>query len=404
MKRNKCAALLLALAGGWAQAQSITTAFPGEEYIAFAISSVGQDCKLIWEYETSVLTQGKYGTATAGKVSLPYGNGCPGVFPFAIGKYKWTGGQAALEDTFILNVKFPPGEGGWQPVPVTVKRAAVSVKSLSLEKGTAVLNLNAGVDTAGTITFDFETAGGAVSSQTTSSYYQPGSAVSVEIDRPKIGRGKYAKANVTWNTTSYRIGADPVMHAVKTTHTPSKPWNVLGLVRYSQYGVTDEGQCTAPLVQKWVVDSLTECNFSQALFKSDFLEFTSRNGTGRSSALGYIKPGTATNVATACAAQMPPDVPLQDIYVQVSSVTGACKTELKGGVSVATFEKNCKATETLVKSTNKLFQKRDVDDKCPACDGDFRGTEGHIDAFTNINACDPHQMVDLGNYWTLQQP
>ncbi|WP_374562884.1 hypothetical protein [Ideonella sp.] len=405
MKRIVCASLFLAtLSPVFAQGAAETTAFPGEEYMAFSISTIDQECKVQWAFETAVAQQGQHGTATAGQAQLPH-DGCPGLFPFAVGRYKWTLGDTALKDSFVLNVKFPPNQGGWQPVTVPVKRAAVEVKSLSLEKGTAVLNLNGGLDTAGTLTFDFETAGGFVSSQTTATYYQPGSAISVGIDRPTIKKGKYSKVNVTWNTLTYRMDSQtPIAHAVKTTYTPSKPWNVLGVVRYSQYNVANEAKCTGAAVQKWVVDSVTQCNFSQTLFKSDFLDFTSRNGTGKSSNFGYLKPGAATSVATSCADEMPPNVNIKDIYVQVDSVTGACNSDLLGGVSVATFAKNCTGKETLVKSNNKLFQKRDVDDKCPACDADFRGTDGHIDAFANVDSCDPHDIPDLGNYWTLQQP
>lgn len=400
-----CASLFLAAFGlASAQGAAETTAFPGEEYIAFAISTIDQNCEVQWLFESAVSGQGAHGVATAGQAQLP-DERCPGkLFPFAIGRYKWTMGDPALQDSFVLNVKFPDNQGGWQPVTVPVKRGAVEVKSVNMENGTAVLNLNAGKDTAGTVTLDFETAGGFVSSQTTTAYYQAGPSVSISIDRPKIKKGQYSKLKVTWNTTTYRIGEAPVSHALKTTYTPPKAWNVLGVIRYSQYAVTNEAKCTGVAVQKWVADSVTKCNFSQSSFKSDFLEFADINGTGKSSHLGYVKPAVATSVATTCADKLPPNVPLTDIYVQVSSVTGACNTELLPEVSVATVDKKCVAKEILVRSNNQPFQKRDVDDQCKRCKRDFRGTDGHIDAFVSNDSCDPHDFVDLGNYWTLQQP
>jgi hypothetical protein len=385
-----------------------STAFLNEKYIAFAISSVDQNCNLLWNFETRILNQGAYGTARAGSADLPYQGLCFGqLFPFGVAWYTWTGGEAALQDSFVVNAKLPPPpDENWVPYTVVVKRADIHVNQVDLSTGLADINLNGStIDTAGTITFEFETASGTISSQTTIAYYQPANNVQVKIDRPKISKGQYTKVKVKWNTVSFRRDNIYVYHVLETTYTPPTLWNVLGVIRYSQYNVSTETKCTGALVDKWEVDSVDTCNFTAAKFKRDFLEMTDLNGTGASVNFGYIKPGWTTIVKKACKGKFPNGANENNTYVHVPTVIGSCGTAMIPNVSVATKPKNCNATEVLVnRSTNVNFASKDADDLCPVCNTDFRGTDGHIDHFTNVDSCNPRDINDLGDFWTLQRP
>jgi len=400
-------ALLAHVSSGHAaalMANAETTAFENEEYIAFAVAGVDDSCELLFTFTNTISTAPQHGTATAGQAALPYGELCPGkVFPHAVVKYKWTGGKAALQDSFVTDVKYP--DGSTRPVTGVVKRGAIEVKDVNLESGTAIIDLNAAGDTSGTITFEF-VGSGIKSAWTTTTVYSPGTGRGVTIDRPKIKKGKYTKVNVKWNVTTHRYEGTNPKHTLQGTFTPAKPWNVLGVIRYSQYNVPIESECVGTLVDKYVVDSLTNCKFTATKFKSDFLSQTKVNGTGSSVTYGYIKPGWNTDLGTSCAGKFPNGADVNNSYLQMPGVIGSCNMSLVANVSVATKPKNCASNQTLVNtSTNvNLPITKDSDDTCPGCDKDFNGTDGHIDNFTNIPKCKPRDILDLGNYWTLRRP
>ena len=381
-----------------------STAFADEEYIAFAVAGVDDSCTLVWTFTDTIATPPTQGTATAGQAALPYGDQCPGqVFPTAVANYKWTGSDTKiLQDSFVVNVQYPTDV---RPITVMVKRAGLVVKSIDLAAGTAILDLNGASDTSGKITFEFVDSAGGTSTQTTTTVYGPGTGRGITIERPKIVKGKYTKVNIKWDTTTHRSDGTSPKHTLEATFTPPKPWDVLGIIRYSQYNVTTESDCTGDAVEKWYVESMDLCEFEKANFKSDFLSQADLNGTGNSTDHGYVKPGKITRLAKACAGKFPDGATKFNTYVHVSSVTGSCNKVLVAGVSVATNPENCKAEETLVNRTNnKTFGTKKAQDTCPACNRDFEGTDGHIDSLTSVAKCNPHDFADLGNYWTLQRP
>jgi hypothetical protein len=380
-----------------------STAFENEEHIAFAVAAVDA-CEVIFPFTNTIATPPTHGTATAGQAPLPYGDQCPGqLFPHAVAKYKWTGGDAASQDSFVTNVQYPTDV---RPVTVDIKRGFIEVKSVDVASGKAIVDLNAASDTSGTVTFEFVDANGVKSSQTTKDVYTPATGKGITIDRPKIKKGKYTKVNVIWNITTRRLDGTAPTRKLQATYTPAKPWNVLGVIRYSQYNVPIESECVGAQVDKWVVDSLSSCKFTATKFKSDFLNQTKINGTGSSTTYGYIKPGWNTDLETRCAGKFPNGATKDNSYLQMSSVIGSCNMALVPNVSVATKPKNCASDQTLVNTTTNvnLPVTKNSDDTCPGCGKDFDGTDGHIDNFTNIPKCKPSDIVDLGNYWTLRRP
>jgi hypothetical protein len=385
-------------------ANSETTAFVNEEYNAFAAAGVDDSCELIWTFTNTISTPPTHGTATAGQAALPYGDQCPGkVFPHAVVKYKWTGDKTSLTDSFVTDVKYP--DGSTRPITGQVKRADLVVKDVNLESGKAIVDLNAASDSKGTLTFEFTGAGGVKSTQTTADEYSGGTGRGVTIDRPKIKKGKYNKVVVKWNLTTMRYGSPVgVKHTLQATFTPPKAWNVLGIIRYSQYNVPVESECVGAQVKSFVVDSLTSCKFTATTFRSDFLSQTGINGTGTSTSYGFVKPGWNTNLATDCAGKFPKDATVDNSYLQMDGVYGSCGMTLTANVSVATRPKNCSSDQTLVDKSNVTYREKDSDDTCPGCNKDFNGTDGHIDNFIDTPRCKPKDILDLGNYWTLRRP
>lgn len=394
--------ILLLLFPAISCAQNESTAFPDEEYIAFAISSVDQNCQLLWRFESNVATQGAFGTAAASGGEYPYGELCPGQrFYYATATYKWTAGEAGLQDTFTLFLKVPPPEDQ-VIVPVSVKRAAVAIKSVDFTTERITLDLNGSArDTSGVLTFEFETVGGVKSSQSVTGVFPPANDVSVRFDRLKIPKGSYSKLTTKWQTLTYRFGEEPVQHTVVGTYTPTKPWNILGPTRFSQYNTPHESHCTGAPTVVWKVDSVDSCNFEQVPLKSDFLAQTLLNGTGRSESFGLVKPGVATSVKKRCKGKFPDGANESNSYVQVSSVTGSCNKILQANKTIAMNPYNptfkCGNRFLLVSTSGDVNKgTRTNQDSCPGC------TDDHIDNYTDVEHCTSHDVGDLGVFWTVQ--
>jgi hypothetical protein len=300
-----------------------------------------------------------------------------------------------------LYVKYPPPDDV-QVVPVVVKRAAVQVQGVDFTTETVTLDLNGSVlDTTGTLTFEFEDSSGSKVSQTTTTYYQPANGVQAKFDRLKIPKGTYPKLNVKWNTVSYRFGANPVMHTVEGSLTPSKPWNVLGVTRFSQYNTPAETQCVGSPATVWKVDSVDTCNFEEVQLKSDFVSQVQLNGTGKSEGYGILKAGAATSLKKSCKGKFPDGADQNNSFVQVSSVTGACNKVLVPNDSIAMNPYNptwkCGNKFLLVTTPGDANKgTRTNQDKCPAC------TDDHIDNYTDVEKCSAHEVGDLGKFWTVQ--
>lgn len=379
-----------------------STAFPGERYLSASLAFVSvQECKTVFDGSSRIDQQGTQGTATAGKVSLPYPTGeCPGkTFPNEVTWYTWTGGTNKLQDSFLASFEYPPPTG-WVQMPVTIKLAAVHVNAVDMAKGYVDVDFNGSLnDVAGTVTLEFVSTTGTKFVQTGDTYLQPGSHQHVTINRPAMPQGTYNKVNVLWKTLAYRRDGTVVEHTVQDVFTPPSAIKVLGLTRYSQYNTPAESQCTSATEEQWVVDSLTSCNFTSVQLKSDFVSQVKANGTGVSAAYGVVKSGAATSLKKSCAGKFPDGANIGNSVVQVPSVTGACNKTLVANSSIAMYSDaawKCNNKYMLVKPSNVNQGARTNADKCPGC------SDGHIDNYSEAQACSAHDVGDLGNFWTVK--
>ncbi|WP_374563852.1 hypothetical protein [Ideonella sp.] len=336
------------------------------------------------------------GTTSTEIVMRTLSNGdCPGVqFPFNFMVYTWTDAdEKNLTDAFDATWTSPSFT---QPEHFDITRAHVEVQSVDLvNTGDVVLNLFGPTGSTGTVTATFSGTPVSAAPQTTSTSFGPGSAT-VRIDRPALRKSVYNKLTVTWNLSP---------KALTTKHKPATNWNVLGVVRYSQYNTPYESACGATTSNVFVVDSLTGCNFTATTLRSRFARQVNLNGTGVSLTNGTLKAGAATTLATSCDGHFPPGATEDNSYLQVADVRGACNVPLTADSSLATarhYGVPCNGPIELVASDNTHFGGRVRHDTCPACSGDFNGTEGHIDHYASAQACTSNSVGDLGNYWSIR--
>ncbi len=155
----------------------------------------------------------------------------------------------------------------------------------------------------------------------------------------------------------------------------------------------------------FIVDSVNACNVTAGTLRPAFITQTQLNGTGTSLSYGLVKGANATGVRRYCKGKFPAGATLDNTFVQVSSVTGSCNRTLVAGSTTATAGGLCGVVEALVSNPgNANAGSKTSQDTCPACSGDFRGADGHIDSFSSNTSCSAHDAADLGNFWTLQTP
>ena len=114
---------------------------------------------------------------------------------------------------------------------------------------------------------------------------------------------------------------------------------------------------------------------------------------------------SATSLRRSCRGHFPDGATVNNSCLQVTGVIGSCNTALAAGTSVAThptLNLACNANLALVQASNANYGNKTRADTCPACSGDFNGTDGHIDSYSANQACTAHDVGDLGNYWTVQ--
>lgn len=282
-------------------------------------------------------------------------------------------------------------------------RPSISVTNANLDAGTVSFTLYgpSNLNLSATVTFTMLGNAGKTFSYTTPDTYGPGT-YTIPLPRTSIKKDMYKSISGTWNLAG-ALGP--------STFTPPAPWNVLGVVRYSQYNTPDEFSCSGASSTAWVVSSLTNCTFINTTLDSDFQSQTAINGTGVSNSWGILKAAAASTLSKSCRNKFPAGATVGNSFVQVPSVTGACNTVLVSGSSTAVYPTpiasrsplTCGAGTLLVDSQNNSYGNKSVADRCPACAGDFRNTEGHIDSYTSNPACGAHDIPDLGDYWTLKQ-
>jgi len=353
------------------------------------------DCTLVSSGQWTVTTAPVYGNTSTGIFTDVLSNGdCPGVqFPYALISYTWTStDEAAQQDVFDAFWSSPDFV---EPDHFVMNLATVKIGAVNLGTGKANVTITGPSGATGTLTFEFSGASVATATQTTQASYGSGAAA-VTLDRPSIAKGVYDALKVKWNAST-----PPVFGKL----SPSRAWNVLGTIRYSQYNTPVESACTGSPAAVWVVDSLTACNFTATTLDSAFAAQVNVNGTGSSTAYGIVKTGAATSLRRSCRGHFPPGATLSNSYLQVPSVTGSCNSVLTAGTSVATHPTlglACGAGLAVVQSNNTNQGNKSRADTCPACNGGFNGTDGHIDSYTADQACTAHDVGDLGNFWTVQ--
>src|ERR1035437_7508262 len=229
---------------------------------------------------------------------------------------------------------------------------------------------------------------------------------SVSFNRTEMPPDVYSSVTAQWTVNS---------NAVTTIYTLPEDWEVLGLVRHSQYNVpVQSNQCKGAFKPAWVVDS--NCVYKKTHLQSNFMVQTNLNGTGSSEAFGLVKPFLTTRAPTLCANVTRPkgskvsnNIKTNNTFFMVPSITGSCGPDLVKESSVATFPNPkistspnavCDDSILLVQASQANRAVKDVGDFCPACNQQFLGTNGHIDNLTSSSACNGHSITDLGNYRT----
>ena len=351
------------------------------------------DCSLVSSGAWTVTTPPTQGATSTGILNDVLSNGdCPGVvFPYALISYTWTGtDEAVKQDVFDAQWAAP---GFLEPDHFVMDLATIRVSAVDLAAGTANLTIKGPSGITGTVTLEF--SGSSTQRQPDTAALGTGSSTQ-RIDRPRIPRGSYDTLTATWN-----VSTPPI----KGKLTPARAWEVLGTIRYSQYNTPRESACGGGTTAVWVVDNMTACTFTQVNLNASFASQVNVNGTGVSTNHGIVKAGAATNLRRACRGHFPAGATLGNSYLQVASVIGSCNTTLVANNSVAshgTLGLACNSPLTLVQTSNANFGGRTRADTCPACDGGFNGTDGHIDSYTDNEACTAHDVGDLGNYWTVK--
>ncbi len=213
----------------------------------------------------------------------------------------------------------------------------------------------------------------------------------VSMNRAAIPKDIYSSITGTWNVSS----------SPAKTNVPIK-WNVLGMIRHSQYNTPAENACLGGSTNAWIVDVNT-CQFTPIALNAQFVSQTVLNGTGSSSSFGILKftPGNRNGCA------YPPGADDSNTFLQVNSVTGSCNRPLDTS-SVATYPNpvtdvvtfGCNDNLNLVTAANANQALKFPEDYCPACVGQFNGTAGHVDDYSQNSSCQGHAVGDYGNFWT----
>ena len=277
---------------------------------------------------------------------------------------------------------------------------AVITDTSNIMDGIVTVKLTAPSGTSGDLTLIF--------SGTKHNYTQvytgqtPGSHT-LKLDLTQVPPDTYDSADGTWKANV------PSVSEIQSVNVPSngfaRYWMYLGLTRFTQYNTPHESGCSGG-TQPMNIFNRSSCTYVSGQLNSDFVYQTVLNGTGMSNAYGLLKPLGITNARRLCGKGLPPGASSENTFVQVSTVTGSCNTQIAADHSVATFPNPNGANGTLYlvcddslnldESDNTTDYTRGVADKCPACAGGH-----HIDSYTDNTACEAHGAIgDLGNFYT----
>ncbi len=331
--------------------------------------------------------------------------------------------DAAASDRYIVRLRIlmtsptcpyglPPTEGTLD-VPIFVYGQEIYVTSADLKRNTFTVVTPA--EQQGTLALTPQGKNNFPRTVANEGQVLQGGNITMGLERYNIPGDRYSSLVAEWTpaaqvyTTQVTISSQNTTVEVKSSTTPIRsapyvlavPWDVKGVVRYSQYNTPIESQCTGTPKEAYVVSAAT-CQFDKTTFDSSFISQVYINGTGKSTQHGTIK-----YIGAVCKGKFPDGATKQNSFLKVPSVTGACNIALTGEKSLATYpnprpNNQCSAGELLVNKANKNHATRQVDDYCPACSSGFNGTEGHTDAYSAVTACSGHAVGDLGNFWTYR--
>ena len=227
---------------------------------------------------------------------------------------------------------------------------------------------------------------------------QAGTSFTDSVQRNALPIGQYGSFVAVWDDLSLNLPLS---------------FNVLGDYRFSTYNTTYEAQCgpsTSPAVVAYSYSGNT-CTWKTEYLNPTFMSQVNINGTGVN-ANGEILKTWAVNDACDL-----PDSALPNgtnAYYLVPKVDGACLSEFNQttptAIAVSPNPRSspgalaCSDQVLMVDSANASKAIKTVQDNCPACSGDFRGTQGHIDTYTNSHACLAHDpsIQDQGNFTAIR--
>jgi hypothetical protein len=316
-------------AEGWTVTEQREIALPGQ---SIDLASQSGACSVNGGYEGYwvIVAPPKSGT-TSTRVVMGPKDRCPYLQRRAVLSYTMYEGATDAQDTF---------DARWWPYPNAdafmairyrfyVQRARVEVTQFDWVNAFAMVNLVGPSGSEGPVDMQFRSTSGSVISFPLGSYmagllWQP-------INRLSLPRGSYKEVTATW-----KLG-DSLLSGKILAGTE---WRVLGKVRYTQYNVPTESQCS-----------------------------------------GKVKASEA--------------------FLKVTTITGSCNTELVAGRSLATLDANghvCGTDFVLINSNNTNHSIRRKEDRCPGCT--TPGVDEHIDSFTSQEGCTSRAVGDLGLFWT----
>ncbi len=213
----------------------------------------------------------------------------------------------------------------------------------------------------------------------------------ISLNRTDIPVGKYRSITAEWAVSPGTVSGNF-----------SITWDVYGVIRHSQYNTPTESGCGPATSQAWIINPAS-CSFSPVNLRSSFIGQTAQNGTGISINYGVLKYTPTQNQCT-----YPQGANSSNTFRQVGSVTGACNRTLNSA-TVATNPNpgtnnghvfDCDNNLAYVTGSNITQAQKFFEDYCPACNAGFNGTNGHIDNYSDSQACSAGAVGDYGNFWT----
>jgi hypothetical protein len=177
-------------------------------------------------------------------------------------------------------------------------------------------------------------------------------------------------------------------------------FTTLGSYRFSQYNTIYENTCPLSQAGAFIFANNATCSYRVVNnLRGLFITQTTTNGTGMASdpTIGLLAAFRATALYSQCGW---PEGSNQDpysgnVFVMVPNVKGACNTQIIAG-ALATNPNpnndpsgtwNCSDAVSFLQGNGSIGSPNPVQDFCPACSGDFRGANGHIDVYSSTQAC-----------------